>query len=99
MDLQDIKKEIDSLDFDSKQPSEHKKSNEFTFLGFNKIKLGIIAVISFLIIYLLKPVFILDIYYDSSSSRVVRKLKIGKYILTSMITFIILLFASKKMFC
>lgn len=98
MDLQDIKKEIASLDFESTK-EEKKTTNEFTFLGFNKIKLGIIAVVSFISIYLLKPSFILNIYYDPSTSQIVKKIKYGKYILTSLVTFLILLFAANKMFC
>jgi hypothetical protein len=97
MDLQDIKKEIASLDFESSR-EEKKITNEFTFLGFNKIKLGIIAIVSFLSIYLLKPSFILNIYYDQSTSQIVKKIKYGKYILTSVVTFIVFLFAANKMF-
>lgn len=97
MDLQDIKKEIASLDFESNK-EEKKNTNEFTFLGFNKIKLGIIAVVSFLVVYLVKPSFILDIYYNPSTTQIVKKIKIGKYILTSLVMFVILLFASSKMF-
>lgn len=97
MDLQDIKKEIASLDFESSR-EEKKTTNEFTFLGFNKIKLGIIAVVSFISIYFLKPSFILDIYYNPSTSQIVKKIKYGKYILTSLVTFVILLFAANKMF-
>lgn len=97
MDLQDIKKEIASLDFESTR-EEKKTTNEFTFLGFNKIKLGIIAIVSFLSIYLLKPSFILDIHYDQSTSKIVKKIKYGKYILTSFVTFIVFLYASNKMF-
>jgi hypothetical protein len=98
MDLQDIKKEIASLDFESTR-EEKKTTNEFMFLGFNKIKLGIIAIVSFLSIYLLKPSFILNIYYDPSTSHIVKKIKYGKYILTSLLTFLIFLFAANKMFC
>jgi hypothetical protein len=97
MDLQDIKKEIASLDFESTK-EDKKNTNEFTFLGFNKIKLGMIAVLSFVVIYFLKPSFILNIYYDPSTSQVVKKMKIGKYILTSLLTFVVFLFASHKMF-
>lgn len=97
MDLQDIKKEIASLDFESSK-EEKKTTNEFTFLGFNKIKLGILAVVSFIVVYLLKPSFILNIYYNPSTSQIVKKIKYGKYILTSIVTFVILLFASHKMF-
>jgi hypothetical protein len=97
MDLQDIKKEIASLDFESSK-EEKKNTNEFTFLGFNKIKIGIMAVVSFLVVYLLKPSFILNIYYNPSTSQIVKKIKYGKYILTSLVTFVILLFAANKMF-
>ena len=98
MDLQEIKREIDSLNFDSKN-DDKKDTQTFTFMGFNKIKLGIIAVFSFLFVYLVKPVFILNISYNPEKNEVVKKINIGKYLLVSLVSYFLFLFIIRRMFC
>lgn len=98
MDLQEIKREIDSLNFDSKN-DDKKDTQAFTFMGFNKIKLGIIAVFSFLFVYLVKPVFILNISYNPEKNEVVKKINIGKYFLVSLVSYFLFLFIIRRMFC
>jgi len=69
MDLQDIKKEIESLRKDTLNTSS--KSDIYLF-GFTKIKLALVFFISALLVFAIKPVYIYD--FTTSEDKVERKI-------------------------
>lgn len=62
MDLQDIKKEIESLRKDTLNVN---KSSEIYLFGLSKIKLALIFSIAALLVYAIKPVYIYEFEMDS----------------------------------
>jgi hypothetical protein len=70
MDLQDIKKEIESLKKDTLSTSS--KSDIYLF-GFTKIKLALVFLVSALLVFAIKPVYIYD-FSTSEKNQVERKI-------------------------
>ena len=70
MDLQDIKKEIESLRKET-VASPNGSSGEIFMFGMTKIKLGLILLASALSIYIVKPIYIYNL--DVSDSGEIEK--------------------------
>ena len=84
MDLQDIKKEIESLKKDSLSTSS--KSDIYLF-GFTKIKLALVFFISALLVFAVKPVYIYDFGTSSEKNEVERKINFKRLFFVYCVSF------------
>ena len=76
MDLQEIKKEIESLRKDTTSFSTHPTSKSLSFMGFSYLRVIVTAVTSGLLIYLFKPVYMYNFSVDVKEGE--DKLKVKK---------------------
>jgi hypothetical protein len=95
MDLQDIKKEIESLRKETFTSTSNSNS-EYIF-GFTKIKLFLVFLISALLVYSVKPIYIFDFTCNDKKeiNRVINyKRLVFIYLITLTLTMCIMKYAS-----
>lgn len=91
MDLQDIKKEIESL---RKDTINVNKNTEIYLFGLSKIKLALIFGIAALLIYIIKPVYIYEFELDSEK-EIKRRLNYKSTFIAYIVTVIMLFIGNK----
>ena len=88
MDLQEIKKEIESL---KKDTSFSKSTNEkSSVLGFTHLRILLTAVVAGLLIYITKPVYIFNFTYNSETKQVDRKISYLRSSIAFAVCFLVL---------
>jgi hypothetical protein len=100
MDLQEIKKEIESLRKDTTSFSTHQTSKKASsFMGFSYLRVIVTAVTSGLLIYLFKPVYMYNFSVDNKEGedklKVKKSISYTKAFLSFLVCFAILLALQK----
>ena len=99
MDLQEIKKEIESLRKDTTSFSTHPTSKSLSFMGFSYLRVIVTAVTSGLLIYLFKPVYMynfsVDVKEGEDKLKVKKSISYTKAFLSFLVCFSILLALQK----
>jgi len=94
MDLQDIKKEIESLRKDTISSSSGNSSNDVFILGMSKLKIALILLASAISIYLVKPIYIYK-FEVTDSGELEQKLNYKNLVVVFIITSVLFLSAVK----
>jgi hypothetical protein len=99
MDLQEIKKEIESLRKDTTSFSTRPTSKTSSFMGFSYLRVIVTAVTSGLLIYLFKPVYMynfsVDVKDGEDKIKVKKSISYTKAFLSFLVCFSILLALQK----
>lgn len=94
MDLQDIKKEIESLRKDTITSSSGSSVNDVFILGMSKLKVALILLTSAISIYLVKPIYIYK-FEITDSGELEQKLNYKNLVVVFIITSVLFLSAVK----
>lgn len=96
MDLQEIKKEIESLKKDTSTfSSQYINNNTKSLLGFSYLKIALTAVVSALLIYIAKPIYIFNLTIDEDKKIIKKTISYTKILLSFVVCFIVLLGVQK----
>jgi hypothetical protein len=93
MDLQEIKREIESLKKDTNTFS--KPTEKSLIFGFSQVRLLLTAVVAGLLVYIAKPVYIFNFSVDTTatedSKKVKRSLSYTRSLIAFMVSFVVLI--------
>ncbi len=87
MDLQEIKREIESLKKDTNSFS--KPTEKTLILGFSKVRLLLTAVVAGVLVYLAKPIYIFNFSVDTTATEDNKKVKKTLSYTRSLIAFMV----------
>ncbi len=96
MDLQEIKREIESLKKDTNTFS--KPTEKSLILGFSQVRLLLTAVVAGVLVYLAKPIYIFNFSVDPTAEegkKIKRTLSYTRSLVAFMVCFIILIGVQK----
>lgn len=93
MDLQEIKREIESLKKDTNTFS--KPTEKSIIFGFSQLRLLLTVVVSGILVYLAKPVYIFNFTVDEETKKVKRSLSYTRSLIAFVVCFIVLLAVQK----